>query len=851
MELLERGQFLQSLADCPPGRVVLVSGEAGIGKTSLLKAWCAAGDRRVLWGSCDALRTPRPLGPLHDMARQAGGQLAASMAAGHPRQAMFGAFLDELTARPAVAVVDDAHWADEATLDLLVYAVRRISLTASLLAVAYRENEAGPGHPLLRVLGAVAADTSVLRLRLPALSAPAVAALVAGAGLAAPQRIDAEELHARTGGNPFFVTEVLADPAPAVPATVRDAVLARAAALSPAERDALEAVAIFPGGVAVSLAGASRGAVDACVRAGMLTADGTRLAFRHELARLAIAASIPPGRKTTLHEAALRALTGMSAEPAQLAYHAEEAGDAAAVLRFAPEAARRARDVAAYRQAADHYRQALRYALALPATARAELLEAYSEVCESVGGSVGAGSALTASAQALACWREAGDAVREAALMARRAHYLWMSGDNAAAHATAREAVVRAERLPPGPALAAAYTWSAYLMMLARDIPGAIAIGERATELAVEFGPPGLLARALNAVGTARWFSDPELAEQTLARSVQAARDAGDDAAAGWALVNLGSGAGEIRRYPTAERWLREAIDWCAARDLDTGRNYATAWLARCLFERGEWPQAASTLAEVTTRDASAPTRIVELTVRGRLRTRRGSPGAADALDEAWDLAQRTGDLQRLWPVAAGRAELAWLSGRPAAEVAALVRPVYPLAVRLGHPWAIGELGQWLGDSDADGGTAPGAAAPYPLPPVEAARAWDALGCPYEAAAALAASPAAEPLAEALRRFEQLGARPAADQAARRLRDLGIRTRRRSTLAHPDGLTTRQADVLALLREGLGNKAIAERLSLSPKTVDHHVSAILAKLGVRTRQEAASRAENGEPATPR
>jgi len=388
-------------------------------------------------------------------------------------------------------------------------------------------------------------------------------------------------------------------------------------------------------------------------------------------------------------------------------------------------------------------------------------------------------------------------------------------------------------------------------MMLARDIPGAIAIGERATELAVEFGPPGLLARALNAVGTARWFSDPELAEQTLARSVQAARDAGDDAAAGWALVNLGSGAGEIRRYPTAERWLREAIDWCAARDLDTGRNYATAWLARCLFERGEWPQAASTLAEVTTRDASAPTRIVELTVRGRLRTRRGSPGAADALDEAWDLAQRTGDLQRLWPVAAGRAELAWLSGRPAAEVAALVRPVYPLAVRLGHPWAIGELGQWLGDSDAGGGTAPGAAAPYPLPPVEAARAWDALGCPYEAAAALAASPAAEPLAEALRRFEQLGARPAADQAARRLRDLGIRTRRRSTLAHPDGLTTRQADVLALLREGLGNKAIAERLSLSPKTVDHHVSAILAKLGVRTRQEAASRAENGEPATPR
>ena len=178
------------------------------------------------------------------------------------------------------------------------------------------------------------------------------------------------------------------------------------------------------------------------------------------------------------------------------------------------------------------------------------------------------------------------------------------------------------------------------------------------------------------------------------------------------------------------------------------------------------------------------------------------------------------------------------------------MRSVHALAVRLDHPWAIGELGQWLGDSDGHGdGDVPRAAAPYLLPPVEAARAWDDLGCPYEAASALAASSSAEPLAEALRRFERLGARPAADQTARRLRDLGVPTRRRSTLAHPDGLTARQADVLALLREGLGNKAIAERLSVSPKTVDHHVSAILAKLGVRSRQEAARHPENGEPAT--
>ncbi len=834
MELLERGQFLQALTDCPPGRVAVVAGEAGIGKTSLLKAWCAASGRRVLWGSCDALRTPRPLGPLRDMARQAGGHLAASIAAGKSRHAIFGAFLDELTARPGAAVVEDVHWADEATLDLLVYATRRISQTGSLLALTYRDDEVGPGHPLLGLLGALAADRGVLRIRLPALSVAAVAALAAARAAAAREATaheaaDPAELHARTGGNPFFVTEVLADPVASVPETIRDAVLARAAALSAAGRDALESVAIFPGGVLLSWVEGEAAGIDACVRSGMLVADGARVAFRHELARLAIADSIPPGRKAARHQAALRILARRDAEPARLAYHAEEAGDVAAVLRHAPAAAAGARAVSAYRQAADHYAQALRHAAALPARSRAELLEAYSEVCADVGDR----SALTASEQALACWRQAGDTAREAALLARRAHYLWTSGENTAAHDAARTAVALAERLPPGPALAAAYTWSAYLMMLARDAPAAIRTGERAVELAAEFGPPGLLARALNAVGTARWFTEPDLAEVTLARSVGTAREAGDDAAAGWALVNLGSGAGEIRRYQSAERWLHEAIDWCAARDMDSGRDYATAWLARCLFERGAWSAADGALARLSAREGVAATRIVALTVRGRLRVRRGDPGAGDELAEAWELASRTGDLQRLWPVAAARAELAWLSGRPRAEIGDLVRPVYELAQRRAHPWAIGELGQWLA------GDVPGAAAPYLLPPAAAARAWDELGCPYEAAAALAATSSPESLGEALRRFEKLGARPAADRTARVLRDLGIRTPRRSTLTHPDGLTARQAEVLALLGEGLGNAAIAARLSVSPKTVDHHVSAILAKLGVRSRQEAA------------
>ena len=296
------------------------------------------------------------------------------------------------------------------------------------------------------------------------------------------------------------------------------------------------------------------------------------------------------------------------------------------------------------------------------------------------------------------------------------------------------------------------------------------------------------------------------------------------------------------------------------------GAGYATAWLARCQFERGDWAEATRTLAAASGPDKAVPARIVRLATLGRLRARRGDPGAAEALSEAWTLAERTGDLQRLWPAAAGRAELAWLSGRPDAEVGGLVASTYELAVRLGHPWAIGELGQWLlaGGSATNPSVtvgsataapaAPGAADPYRLPPELAALAWERLGCPYEAASALARAgeqasaghanggQGPEPtgaLLEALRGFERLGARPAADRVAAQLRALGVRPPRRATLAHPSGLTERESEVLALIRQGHGNAEIAARLSISAKTVDHHVSAILGKLGARTRHEAA------------
>jgi DNA-binding CsgD family transcriptional regulator len=330
-------------------------------------------------------------------------------------------------------------------------------------------------------------------------------------------------------------------------------------------------------------------------------------------------------------------------------------------------------------------------------------------------------------------------------------------------------------------------------------------------------------------------------------------------------MVNLGSGAGEVRRYALADHWLREAVAWCSVRDLDSSHRYALAWVARCHFEQGRWSEAGPVAARVAgERSAGAPSRRVALTVLGRLRARRGDPDAQSALEEAWELAVRTRDLQRLWPIAAGLAEHAWLNGRPEAATE-LVADLFELARRPEHVWAIGELGFWLWRAGAIGEPPAGAAAPWALQIAgdqrSAAAAWREIGCPFEQAVALADSQEEADLLAALGQLEHLGARPAADIVARRLRELGVRRLprrpRRATAANPAGVTARELEVLALLGDNLRNAEIGARLHIAEKTVDHHVSAVLAKLGVRSRREAARvaaqlgiGAENGEPAAP-
>ncbi len=852
MALLEREPLLDALAGilgeaaAGEGRVALVYGEAGIGKTALIDCFTRERARRArtLSGACDALHTPRPLGPVHDIARQAGGPLLERLEAGAPPRAIFAAMLDELGRRgPVVAVLEDLHWADAATLDLVKFLGRRIRHVGALLVLTYRDDELGPHHPLRVVLGDLATAAAVRRIALPPLTLAAVRTLAAGRSL------DTAALHEQTGGNPFFVTEVLASRAPGIPSTVRDAVLARAARLSRAGRGTLDAAAIIGAQVEpwllAGVVGDPVAPTEECIAHGMLHAQGDRLAFRHELARQAILDAMAPPRRRALHARALRALAASTAgvtSPARLAAHAEGAADAAAVLVHAPAAAARAAALGARREAAEQYARALRFADGAPPAERARLLDAYADECMLVDR---LDETIRARREGIEIHRAAGNREGEGRSLAVLASALVRAGRNVEAEEASRRAIAVLRRLPSGPALAFAYRIQSNPRMLNRDRAEAVRWGRKAIALAERFGEREILVAAYNTVGAAMLVYGDDRGRVHLERSLALARAAGLSDWVALGYLNLGSACGEVYRLADARRSLTDGIRYAEEHDLDYAKHYMQAWLALTELYQGRWTEAGEAARPIAADvHVAAISRIMALVALGRLRARRGDPGVGDVLDEALALAERTQTLQRLGPVRAARAEAAWLAGdRPRAIDEA--RAAWDLARRHRHPWHTSELGFWRRRAGDRVRLPSYAAAPFARAAAGdwrgAARAWERLGCPYERARSLAEGDEPAQLA-ALEIFDRLGARPDLERLRQRLRAEGVRRiprgPRPSTREHPFGLTAREAEIAALLARALTNVAIGATLHISPKTVDHHVSAILGKLGVGSRQEA-------------
>jgi DNA-binding NarL/FixJ family response regulator len=852
-ELLERADALAALASWLAaveregvGRLAFVGGEAGVGKTALVRRFSdeLAGSARVLWGACDPLFTPRPLGPLLDIAQMTAGELdEVVVSAAKPHEVTAALVREMRLRRPTVVVLEDMHWADEATLDVLRLLARRVESVAALVIVTYRDDEFERAHPLRIVLGELATSETVGRLKLAALSPTAVRQL------AGPHAVDADELYRKTSGNPFFVVEALAAGAEEIPGTVRDAIFARAARLSPSAKRVLEAVAVVPPQAELwllqALAEEAIDGLDECLMSGMLTSEPAGVAFRHELARLAVEESIAVNRRVELHRQALAALTdppGGGRDLARLAHHAEAAGKVDAVLQFAPAAAARAEALGAHREAAAQYARALRFGDRLPVAERAELLDRRSRECYLTDQY---DEGIAALEQALECHRTLSDSLREGDALRRLSDFLWCPGRTAEADRSARDAVALLEHLPPGRELALAYANLAWICAAAMRSDEAIAGGGRALDLGERLDDTEIAVDALATIGLCQ--GDNELLEQSLER----ARRAGLVDHMGHIFVSLAAVAVESRRHSVANRHLEAGMAYCSERGLELFRLYMLAIRARLELNRGRWSKASDSASAVlrVPRTSTTP-RIVSLVVLGLLRARRGDPGQWEPLDEAWALAEPTGELPRLGPVAAARAETAWLEGDRAA-VSEATEDALRLALERKSPWLIGELALWRRRAGLDGEIPQETAEPYALQlagnPTQAAELWSEIGCPYEAALALADADEEEPVRRALEELQRLGAAPAAAIVSRRLRERGARGLPRgprpSTRENPAGLTARELDVLALVAEGLRNAKIAERLFLSEKTIDHHVSAILRKLSVRTRGQASAEAE--------
>jgi ATP/maltotriose-dependent transcriptional regulator MalT len=830
------------------GSVVLVMGEAGIGKSSLVEELRSQlpAEGRMLVGYCDDLATPRTLGPFRDLVGSVGTELSHAVTDGSDRDRVHTALRTELTwpEHPTVLVIEDVHWADDATLDALRYLIRRIADLPAILVLTYRDDELNREHPLHGLLGQASRSDQVRHLPLSRLSQQAVRQLSAGSS------VDAHDLFALTSGNPFFVHELLASAqGERVPPTIADAILARVRSLDPSTQDVLEQLAVVPSAldrwlVDMLVPGAGPETVAALAAAeerGLLSVSPRRIAFRHELTRRAIAGSVPAARLMALNQRVLDVLIEHGgSDVSRIVHHAAQAGDQDAIIRYGPAAGRDAARAGAHREAVAHFGLVLEHEGRFALSERAELLAQYAIECYTIGA---IDKAVEAGQRAVEENRSLGNLRQLGACLRWLSRIWWMAGDRANAERAGREAISVLERAGDRRLLALALSNESQLCMLAYRFAESIAYGERAASLAREADDAAVTAHALTNIGVSRWGLGDPAGQPTLHEALRVALEAGDVEDACRAYVNLVRNLLDWFRLEEAERYLTAAMKLAEESEFFGILSYMQVMRARLEFARGSWDEAVRAAESAV--GAFLPARCPALIVLGRVSVRRGQPQAARLLSSAWTLAVQIDELQRLGPAAAARAEDAWLRGDHA-RVRDIAMPVYTEASRLGDRVNQAELGYWLAKAGQPAET--NSDHPYALQAAgrwrEAAAAWEAAGCPYEHAAALAESAEQDDLLTSLEILDELGATPLATVVRRRLRALGTtripRGPRGETKGNPAGLTARQIDVLRLLGKGYTNTQIASQLVVSVRTVDSHVAAVLAKLGAASRREAAA-----------
>jgi DNA-binding CsgD family transcriptional regulator len=828
MDLLEREWAIRAVLTAvraDQGSVVLLTGEAGIGKTSVVRevAGRLGPATRILRGACDDMLAPPPLQPLRDAVRGTNGPLARALA---DNLDLYEPVIREFTGSvQTVLVIEDVHWADDATLDLLRYLARRVDQLRLVMVLTFRDGELHGRHPLRLLLGALT-DVTVHRVALPALSEDAVRSMAAEAGR------DSDELYRLTNGNPFFLTEALAGPADAVPATVVDATLARLHTLDQEAIGVVELLSVLPRPLGLNwinlLFDGKTEAITRAERRGLLETQGGIVAFRHELARRAIEQALPSICRRELNARIVANILDYGHERLlyPLVHHAVLAGDIDTVVEYAPRAARDATAAGSHRQALAHYEAVMPYVDRLPVAEKAAVLAGFAWELHIAHRFP---EAVARCAEAVKLFEQLGDAVPLTETLLQQSRHCYLAGATDAALA----AVDRAFEVAQGndEVWPAAVACRGMMLVLTGSPRSAVPDLLQAQALAIMAGRTDLSALCLNYLGLAWCDLGQPGGLENLRISIDQALETGDFEAAARGYTNLVEMQYRARRWDELDETITEGLEFTNERGFGSHTYNLETHRALLMMRRGDLAGAERHLRWlIDTVDEPGMLSVLSASSLGRVLARRGVPEARALLADAWQRAQAQRSVLGLAYAATSYAEWAWLNARP--EIADRIRTGLD-GHTLDEP-AFRELERYLALADVSWRGA--CMQDRDLEP------WE--DTPYERALVLALSATREATLEGLQILLELGAAPAASLLRRRLKELGMQRIPRGAQArsrkNPRGLTDRQVDVLTLLMDGMTNAEIAEKLVVSVRTVDHHVSAILSRLNARTRRQAAA-----------
>lgn len=853
MELIERDGFLsllkshfQNIED-GEGHCVFVSGEAGIGKTSLIKTFCKEqkGECNVFQGACDALFTPRPLGPLYDIMWQVHSDLAPNSHSIEERFELFSGFFRELSNQKekSVIIFEDIHWADEATLDFIKFLARRITQLRCLFILTYRDNEIQSDHPLRNVLGQLPPH-SFTRLQLTPLSKAAVNKMAEEKGF------NGDDVYSISGGNPFYVTEILASYSTGVPESIKDTVLSVYNRAEEKTKEVWNLMSVIPNSLNIKYLEKFEPsyaiAIESCVEAKILIINEGLIFFKHELFRRTIEASLSPLKRVLLNKKVLELLQEsfeQNQEIERIIHHAKNANDYETVVRYAPLAAEQAASVGAHIEAARLYLTAIEYYQGNADDTLVQFFESYAYECYLTSQIK---QAIIYAEKSLNIWKKKRDLEKACKSMRFLSRLWWRDGNWKNAKKFAEQAIEVISSEPSSSAKAMAYSNMSQLKMLFDQSAESITWGEKAIALARELGDDETLSHALNNVGSVYMNiqSSDQKGIELLQKSLEIALKNSFHEHAARAYSNMGSNALKMKNYAFAKKILEEGIKYCEERGLDSSGSIMLSLKAALHLETGDWKNAECIAGNLLKNENQLAAFTGLLPVPATIKMRKGGTDALPFLQEAAAKAFETTELQRIIPSLVALLEYEWLTGNTVIEkddldscIAMIDQSIYTIEKNEFAFWLQKARKQHLPLNDVYAG--------YDVSSVKkaqkAAALWKIAGCPYAQALTLFEGNA-DDKRKAITIVHDLGANAVYEKMKLEMRTSGIknipRGIRKTTQSNPALLTDRELDVLQLLNEGLQNKEIAARLFISAKTVDHHISSILYKLEVNSRTKA-------------